>query len=113
MKRDPVVWYYRKDQDGNILSSGRCPRSMLQLQKRDSELPSGMTVTVVEVDRRVNDVEEKEVNGRLCRRSPAEIAARRPPKPDMRPEKQTRNITFEMWDELQQRIADLEDQLGP
>lgn len=105
-ERDPVVWYYKVKADGDIVGCGSGPRSMIQKQARPG-------IQIKEYHRRVNDIEEQEVNGRVVRRPQSEIDARMPPAPDPRPQKRTKNITFEMWDELQQRITDLEDQLDP
>ncbi len=94
----PFYVYRPDDPSGKILRTGTCPRKVLVLQARPGELVKEGVA---------DDLTQKIVGHKLAKKTPAEVVASRPPKPD--PKK--KRVSREDFDALVLRLAAVEEKL--
>ena len=83
---------------GKILRSGTC-------QSRDVVLQANHGETVIQGE--ADDIKQKVVDGKIANKTQAEIDADKPP--EVKPEDMPANITNKQWQDMQDRITQLEN----
>jgi len=93
--KDVVARLY--DKSGRILRTGGCPRDIFELQAHKDEFI---------IEGTANDVTQKIVDGKVTNKTSEEIEAEKLPKISF--EERTTHITNKQWQEVLDRIKELE-----